>query len=592
MGRIESVRGAELFAPEETGGVSLEDVFTAYMDCRRKKRGTYNALAFEVDWERRCADLLGRINAGEYRPLRSLVFIIRKPVMREVFAPAFESRVVDHLIARKIEPLLEERFIDDSYSTRKGKGTLFGIERMERHIRACSHNYTRDCYVMKLDIRSFFMDLPKRELYDRMAAFLRERYDAPDLPTLLCLLRATYSDCPQQHCVRRSPLAAWDKLPPRKSLFNGDAEHGLAIGRLTSQLGALFYLDPLDHLVTEAWGVPHYGRYVDDMVFVHESREHLIGVAEKVRTWLRENGLQLHPKKILPATLHPRRGFHRRRAETGQALSVQSHGGFLLQCAALLQPGCCGGCPFRVWPCRGVRGIDQLLSGLDAAFRIVSPAAADRRPYRQAVVEGRPCGSRAGKTRREETLQKADTETTRNPAGSHRIPEILCNRHCNMTEQELIDRQRARSDGTFYLMKVGMFYHAYDAGAYALARTMGYRVKCKPRKGGDGVLVSGFPIASLEKVAARMAEQGIRLTCAADDDRLYAFSGADATPDQTLVDHPPAGIPRSRNVRRPGGDGLTAKLDELILSFDLAGSTPMDAMNFVAALQRMVLKGE
>ena len=105
MGRIESVRGAELFAPEETGGVSLEDVFTAYMDCRRKKRGTYNALAFEVDWERRCADLLGRINAGEYRPLRSLVFIIRKPVMREVFAPAFESRVVDHLIARKIEPL-------------------------------------------------------------------------------------------------------------------------------------------------------------------------------------------------------------------------------------------------------------------------------------------------------------------------------------------------------------------------------------------------------------------------------------------------------------------------------------------------------
>ena len=198
MGRIESVRGAELFASEETGGVSLEDVFTAYMDCRRKKRGTYNALAFEVDWERRCADLLGRINAGEYRPLRSLVFIIRKPVMREVFAPAFESRVVDHLIARKIEPLLEERFIDDSYSTRKGKGTLFGIERMERHIRACSHDYTRDCYVMKLDIRSFFMDLPKRELYDRMAAFLREHYDAPDLPTLLCLLRATYSDCPQQ----------------------------------------------------------------------------------------------------------------------------------------------------------------------------------------------------------------------------------------------------------------------------------------------------------------------------------------------------------------------------------------------------------
>ena len=74
-----------------------------------------------------------------------------------------------------------------------------------------------------------------------------------------------------------------------------------------------------------------------------------------------------------------------------------------------------------------------------------------------------------------------------------------------MTEQELIDRQRARNDGTFYLMKVGMFYHAYDAGAYALARTMGYRVKCKPRKGGDGVLVSDNVLQDGDVIESRFA---------------------------------------------------------------------------------------
>ena len=41
----------ELFSLEQTGGISLEDVFEAYFDCRRKKRGTYNALAFEADYE-------------------------------------------------------------------------------------------------------------------------------------------------------------------------------------------------------------------------------------------------------------------------------------------------------------------------------------------------------------------------------------------------------------------------------------------------------------------------------------------------------------------------------------------------------------
>ena len=126
---------ATLFPPEEMGGISLEDVFTAYFDCRRRKRGTYNALAFEADYERKCVELWRQINDGSYRPLRSIVFIIFKPVQREVFAPAFESRVIDHLIARKIEPLLEAQFIDDSYSTRKGKGTLYGIRRIEEHIR-------------------------------------------------------------------------------------------------------------------------------------------------------------------------------------------------------------------------------------------------------------------------------------------------------------------------------------------------------------------------------------------------------------------------------------------------------------------------
>ena len=50
MGMNGNSHGEELFAPEEAGDISLEDVFTACMDCRRKKRGTYNVLAFAVDW--------------------------------------------------------------------------------------------------------------------------------------------------------------------------------------------------------------------------------------------------------------------------------------------------------------------------------------------------------------------------------------------------------------------------------------------------------------------------------------------------------------------------------------------------------------
>ena len=288
----------ELFAPEETGGISLEDVFTAYFHCRRHKRGTYNALAFEVDYERKCVELWQAINAGTYHPARSIVFIVFKPVQREVFAPSFESRVVDHLIAAKIEPVLENQFIDDNYATRKGKGTLYGINRIKEHIRECSAGYTRDCYVMKLDIHSFFMSLPKAYLYHKISEFLKIKYKGQDLPTLLFLLRVILMDSPEKHCIRRCPRSYWKNLPPEKSLFNSDGRHGLPIGRLTSQLCAAFMLDPLDHLITEAWGVPHYGRYVDDMVLVHKSREHLLEVKEKIRKWLADRGLELHPRKF------------------------------------------------------------------------------------------------------------------------------------------------------------------------------------------------------------------------------------------------------------------------------------------------------
>ena len=249
-----NISESSLFPVEETGGISLEEIFEAYFECRRKKRNTYNALAFEANYERGCVDLWREINNATYRPSRSVAFIVTKPVKREVFAADFRDRVVHHLIARKITPLLEAQFSGSSYSTRKGKGTLYGIQQMEQHIRACSEDYTKDCYVMKLDIRSFFMDIPKQGLYGCIERLLRERYKDNDLSLLLYLIRETVFNRPEKNCIRKSPRASWSGLPKDKSLFRTDGTHGLPIGNLTSQLLALYYLEELDHLITDAWG--------------------------------------------------------------------------------------------------------------------------------------------------------------------------------------------------------------------------------------------------------------------------------------------------------------------------------------------------
>lgn len=278
--------------------MSLEDVIEAYYDCRRRKRGTVNAIEFEMDYERHCIDLWHDIRERCYEPRRSIAFIVDHPVKREIFAADFRDRVVHHLIAMKIYPLLERQFITDSYSTQKGKGTLFGIRRVEQMLKECSHGYTRDCWVMKIDIRGYFMSIGKDRVYDCIRRFLETHYRDDDLPLLLYLLRITIYNRPEQNCIMKVPRWRWNGLPASKSLFGSGGKRGLPIGNLTSQLLALLFLDDLDHYIRQELHIGYYGRYVDDMVLIAPSKEHLTQARQQIDQWLREHGLQLHPKKL------------------------------------------------------------------------------------------------------------------------------------------------------------------------------------------------------------------------------------------------------------------------------------------------------
>lgn len=280
------------------GGVELSEVIEAYYHCRRRKRTTVNAMEFEMYWERECLSLWEEINNGTYRPGRSIAFIVNKPVKREIFAADFRDRVVHHLIADKITAMLEKQFIDDSYSTREGKGTSYGIQRIAKQMAEVSRNYTQDCYLMKVDIEGFFMAINKRQLYQEAEDFIKAHYNGADRELLLWLMRLTVENRPEKNCVRKTPPSSWRGLPRRKSLFGTDGTVGLPIGNLTSQLLALLHLDPLDHLVTEEWKVDGYGRYVDDMILIDHSKEKLLDIRGKIDSWLKSHGHQLHRRKF------------------------------------------------------------------------------------------------------------------------------------------------------------------------------------------------------------------------------------------------------------------------------------------------------
>ena len=81
----------------------------------------------------------------------------------------------------------------------------------------------------------------------------------------------------------------------------------MAIGNLTSQEYANFYLSPFDKWVKSHPGIA-YIRYVDDGRLFSHDKAALLALIPEIRKYLRENdGLQLHPRKI---SLQPvRKGF-------------------------------------------------------------------------------------------------------------------------------------------------------------------------------------------------------------------------------------------------------------------------------------------
>ena len=317
----------------------LVDLFHAYYAARKNKRNTHSALSFEMHYERELFRLCDEILKGSYQPKPSICFIVNKPVKREVFAADFRDRIIHHLIYNYISAVFENRFINDSYSCRIGKGTHYGIRRLDHFIRSCSKNYHQDCYILKIDIRGYFMSIDRSILYEKIKKRVisqASKIDG-DIQLILSLIRKTIFNDPVNGYIMKCKKAEWKDLPSSKSLFHAGKNKGLPIGNLTSQLFANIYLDEFDHFMKKDLKLKYYGRYVDDIVVIHPDYAYLKSTIPVITNYLKVNlMLQLHPRKIylqhytkgvvfLGAIMKPYRTYIGTRTKTNFYFSIRKY---------------------------------------------------------------------------------------------------------------------------------------------------------------------------------------------------------------------------------------------------------------------------
>ena len=288
------------------------DLRQAYYDARRHKRNKPYQLHFEAHLEENLESLCDALWNRTYQPLPSSCFIINDPKKREVFAADFRDRIVHHLYYNYTHQMYERTFIHDSYSCIKGRGTHYGIRRLEEHIRKESQNYTVPCYLMKMDIRGYFMHIDRKRLLeiclatiDKMASHRVSRHrpeqwqQVLDVDFIKYLTEAIVMLDPAVCCRMKGQKSDWEGLPSDKSLFHSPNGCGLPIGNLTSQLFSNVYLNVLDQFMKRELKCRHYGRYVDDFYVVSADKVWLHSIVPNVKALLSERlGLSFHDGKL------------------------------------------------------------------------------------------------------------------------------------------------------------------------------------------------------------------------------------------------------------------------------------------------------
>lgn len=278
---------------ETNDAIDLASIYRGYLDCRRNKARTLSASEFEVEQEHQLIELLEEISHRTYVPMPAKAFVITKPDYREIFASAFRDRVVQHWMRLYLEPMLEEHLLPSVFSCRKGKGTFASQQYVAQMIHDVSEGYTRDCWVMKLDLKGFYMSIDRRLVTDRALCFVGDGNSA-----LRYLLGVMLGRSPEVDCIRCGDTSLWQHLPPHKSLFTCGEGKGLTIGDVLIQHIANLLLNPIDHYIAGTLKLG-YARYVDDMVIVGNDKMYMLSCVPLIRKRLiEEAGLTLHPHKF------------------------------------------------------------------------------------------------------------------------------------------------------------------------------------------------------------------------------------------------------------------------------------------------------
>lgn len=187
-------------------------------------------------------NILKQLQDGSYTPEPYLQISIPKDEneRRRLGLLSVRDKIVQHAILQIIEPLIEPRFIDETFAYRHHKGAVQAIHAV-KHIMY----HRKASWFVRCDIDNFFENIPHQPLFGLLEDLLHDEQLVNLI--LLCLQMGSIDD-----------HLRWK-----------ESSKGIPQGAVLSPIIANFYLNHFDHLIHDQYC--GYIRYADDIMLLSYS---------------------------------------------------------------------------------------------------------------------------------------------------------------------------------------------------------------------------------------------------------------------------------------------------------------------------------
>ena len=243
------------------------NLYKAFMKSKKGVSWKTSVQRYEINILRNIYETINKLENGKNITMGFKEFYLKeRGKIRKIKNVHIMERVVKKCFCDEVlVPLLSRFLIYDNGASIKNKGVSFSVKRLKTHLVKYYKKYkTNEGYCLQIDFTKYFDSIVHKHLMKMIKKYITNK-------RILKLMNDFIN-----------------------SFGNGVS---LGLGSQVSQISAVFYLNKIDHIIKEEYGVEFFSRYMDDLILLFRSKKKAINILENITKECSQIGIEINNRK-------------------------------------------------------------------------------------------------------------------------------------------------------------------------------------------------------------------------------------------------------------------------------------------------------